>query len=316
MSHQSRLQLGDTLLHRWRLLSEIGRGATSLVFRASDGNGATAAVKVLNDELLGDPEARASFLEEGRLAQALHHPNIVRAIATGTERDQPFLIQEYVAGPSYAELQARALARSSSLPLGVHLWILSRIAAGLMAVHDAVDSSGARLELIHRDVKPSNVLLGLQGEVKLTDFGVARSGAQQVRTKTGSTRGTLAYLAPEQILSPRDLDSRVDLWALGVVAFEALTGRRLFHATLEGATVWNVVHAEIPSLASLAPDLPDGATRCIARCLSRDRERRPASAAHVAEVLEEAATTLDTGALEVARVVTASFGTEQTHLIP
>jgi serine/threonine-protein kinase len=136
-------------------------------------------------------------------------------------------------------------------------------------------------------VKPQNVLIAFDGRVKVVDFGIAAAHGRKTRTATGNTKGTLAYLAPEQILSPRNVDRRADIWALGVIAWEALSGERLFQDANEGGTIWNVVHRAVPELTARA--LPPVATRTLNKCLQRDRNQRYPSAAAVAEGFEEAA---------------------------
>ena len=274
----------------------IGSGAMATVFRAHSSSLGTVALKVLSPHLAADENARNMFQDEAMITRQLSHPHIARALASGTERGLPYLALEYVAGPSYAECQERAAARSSGLPLGFHLLVLTHAAEGLHAAHVLAGADGLPLALVHRDVKPQNIIVSTSGQVKVTDFGVSAARGRLTRTATGRTKGTLAYMAPEQFTRPKEVDRRVDVWALGVVAWEALNQRRLFQADTDGNTTWNVVHAPIPALRA---DVPELVSDCIGRCLERDPEKRPASCAPLAEVFEEAAARLGWSSAEM-----------------
>ncbi|MEZ4223497.1 MAG: serine/threonine-protein kinase [Polyangiaceae bacterium] len=271
----------------YRIEGEVGRGSTAIVFRAVDAAGVAVALKVMLAELAEDAEALQMFLDEQRIASHVDHDNVARVLDTGTHQGSPFIVQELVDGFSYAQLAEAAAHARVPLPTGLHLHILSQAAQGLHGAHQTRSEAGELLGLVHRDVKPQNVLIGLEGRVKVVDFGIAAAHGRKTRTATGNTKGTLAYLAPEQILSPRDVDRRVDLWALGVVAWEMLMEQRLFQDANEGGTIWNVVHRAVPDLPTEA--IPVAAAAIIRKCLTRERAQRPASAAAVAEALEEAA---------------------------
>jgi serine/threonine-protein kinase len=286
------------------LLEEIGRGSTATVFRAREARtGGLVALKLLRQDLALVESAVTMFADEARIAGNIEHPNVVRVLGTGEHAGAPYIVQELVEGLSYAELLELALREGRRLELGTQLSILAQAAEGLHAAHETRDASRALLGIVHRDVKPQNVLVGYDGRVKVVDFGVAAARDRSTRTATGATKGTLAYLAPEQILSPRDVDRRADIWALGVVAWEALCGRRLFFDKMEGVTIWNVVHQEIPSLdASLG--IPEAVVRVVSRCLARDRALRPSSAAAVAEVFDAGAAELGASGREaIARLL-------------
>jgi serine/threonine-protein kinase len=271
----------------YRVAGEVGRGSTALVYRATCAGADDVALKVMFADLAEDTEALQMFLDEQDIASRVDHPNVARVLETGMHRGRPFIVQELVDGYSYVQLSEAALAAGVPLPVGLHLHILSRAAQGLHGAHETRRPDGTHLSIVHRDVKPQNVLIGFDGRVKVVDFGIAAAQGRKTRTATGNTKGTLAYLAPEQILSPRGVDRRADIWALGVVAWEALSGERLFQDTNEGGTIWNVVHRAVPDLTARV--LPEIASQTLKKCLQRDRNQRYPSAAAVAEGFEEAA---------------------------
>ncbi|HMR79701.1 MAG TPA: serine/threonine-protein kinase, partial [Polyangiaceae bacterium] len=245
------------------------------------------ALKLMFAELAEDAEALQMFLDEQQIASQVDHQNVARVLDTGMHRGSPFIVQELVDGYSYVQLGEAAQSAGVPLPVGLHLHVLSRAAQGLHGAHETRGADGTFLSIVHRDVKPQNVLIAFDGRVKVVDFGIAAAHGRKTRTATGNTKGTLAYLAPEQILSPRNVDRRADIWALGVIAWEALSGERLFQDANEGGTIWNVVHRAVPELTARA--LPPVATRTLNKCLQRDRNQRYPSAAAVAEGFEEAA---------------------------
>lgn len=287
----------------YTLIEEVGRGSTATVFRASASDGGPGvALKLLRPDLALVESAMTMFADEAQIAGRIVHPNVVRVLGTGEHQGVPFIVQELVEGFSYGEARSRVAELGRSIDLPTHLAILAQAAEGLHAAHETRDEQGAPSNVVHRDVKPHNILLGLSGRVKVVDFGVAAARDRSTRTATGATKGTLAYLAPEQILSPRDVDRRADIWALGVIAWEGITGQRLFFDKMDGVTIWNVVHREIPPLASDG-SIPEPVVRVVARCLSRRREERPPSAAAIAEVFESAAGALgESGLGPVARL--------------
>jgi len=272
-------------------VSEVGRGSTAVVWRVTDPrSGVDVALKWMVPDLVMDEAAVRMFSDEAAIASRVLHPNVARVLGTGAFEGAPFIVQDLVEGCSWAELSERAEAHGAPIPVGAHLGIAAQAAEGLHAAHETRDAGGKLLGIVHRDVKPQNILVGFDGRVRVVDFGIAAARDRSTRTATGTTKGTLAYLAPEQILSPRDIDRRVDLWSLAVVTWEALNRRRLFFDPNEGTTIWNVVHLPVPRIQ--AEGVPDAVRDVLDRCLTRDPSQRPASAAAVAEILESAAVEL------------------------
>jgi serine/threonine-protein kinase len=255
----------------------LGRGGMATVYLARD----TAlerhvAIKVLADELADDADAKARFLREARLAARLVHPAVVRVYDVGTGDAGPYIVMEHVAGPTLAA----ELARRGRLPAATVAALGVELSAALEAAHAA--------GLVHRDVKPQNVLLTADGDVKLADFGIARAVDSTVLTAHGAVLGTLAYLAPEQARGEH-VGAAADLYAVGVVLYEALTGRRPH----EGASAAEIVarrERAVPAPPSMyVPDVPRDLERAILRCLAPRPAARPQSAAALGRDLARSA---------------------------
>ena len=252
-----------TLLgERYRLERTLGRGGMSTVHLALDTLlDRTVAVKVLADHFGEDDEVRPRFLREGRLAAKLAHPNVVRVFDSGEEDGRPYIVMELVDGqPLSRELEdGRALRAEEVAALG------RQAAAGLAHVHAA--------GLVHRDVKPQNLVRRDDGLLKLVDFGIARAESGNTITQEGTLLGTAAYMAPELVAGERATPA-VDVYALGAVLYQLLTGRPPREvSSLEDLAA----EVPIPHPAELAPHAPGALTDAIWACLDRDPSRRPSA---------------------------------------
>ncbi|TFY97026.1 serine/threonine-protein kinase [Ramlibacter humi] len=259
------------LLGRYELRRLVGKGAMGQVYEAWDPNlDRPVAIKTVRMDRLSDAEARefeARLRVEARSAARLQHPNIVTLYDTGREDSAAFLVLEYVDGD---DLQ-RHLAVRRRLGLAQ----AAQIMQGLLAALGYAHSRG----VIHRDVKPANMLLPAEGGVKLTDFGVARlqGSGEATFTKHGVLLGTARYMAPEQLKGLR-LDGRADIFAAGIVLYEMLAGLRPFSGDNEFAMMHSILTHEPQSLCLLRPDLPGRLDRVVARALAKDRDERYATA--------------------------------------
>ena len=258
---------GMILGGRYELTGHVGSGGYCEVWRATDtASSRLVAVKLLHPGYAGKAEALARFEAEARHAGALSHPNIARVYGYGEPADgqPPYLVMELVDGPSLEEVLASGpLGPSQSMD------VIAQAAAGLQVAHDA--------GLIHRDVKPDNLLLASGGIVKITDFGVARAVGSAAVTPSGEMMGTPGYHAPEQVVGAQ-ATSASDLYALGVVAYECLVGTPPFTGS---AVEMAVAHRDRP-LPPLPPSVPADVSALVGDLTAKDPARRPASAAEVA----------------------------------
>lgn len=245
------------------------------------------ALKRLHPQFATDPEFAAMFLDEARLAGRARHPNVVATLDAVAHEDELFLVMELVVGSSIAQLAKQVAQNGIAMPLEVWSAVMSGALQGLHAAHEARDELGNPLGIIHRDVSPQNILVGLDGVARMIDFGVAKAIGQTHHTREGHIKGKLGYMAPEQLLGA-PVDSRVDIFAAGVVLWELLTAHRLFFGSNEGAIIRQVLEAEIPIPSSFNPDVSPELDAVVLRALDREPERRFATAAEMAAALEEA----------------------------
>ncbi len=247
----------------------------------------TVAIKRLHPHLATDPEFVAMFLDEARLAARVQHPNVVATLDLVGTRGQLLLVMDFVLGASLSQLVHSARARAAPPPAAIVSAIVTGALYGLHAAHEARDERGESLAIVHRDVSPQNLLVGIDGVTRVVDFGVAKAAARGQSTREGQLKGKLAYMAPEQLLR-KTVDRRADVYAAGVVLWEALTLQRLFTADDEGAVIAAVLQGDIPRPSELRPDLPPGIDAIVARAVSRDPAARFATAQDLAAALEAA----------------------------
>lgn len=264
-------------------LASGGMGRVDLAVRKEGSFERLFAVKRLKPELAEEAGVRAMFLDEARIAGLIRHPNAVSVVDVGEDESGPFLIMPYVDGITVAELIG---ARKGELiPMEVALKIVIHAAEGLHAAHELVGPDGAALELVHRDVSPQNIMVGFDGVSLVTDFGVAKALGRTTKTSTGVLKGKLGYLAPEQ-LRFEEPDRRADLFALGVVLFELLSGCRLYKNGdgLEGPR--RILNEPPPDLTDYRDDAEPELVELMFELLAKQREKRPSDAKKVARRLD------------------------------
>jgi serine/threonine-protein kinase len=259
---------------RFRVERTLGSGGMGTVHLARDAElGRLVAVKLLADNLASDPAFRRRFVREASLAARLSHPNVVTVFDAGEDEGRPFIVMEYVEGETLADL----LHRRGRVPVEEALGLARQAAAGLAHAH----AHG----LVHRDVKPQNLLLRTDGTLKIADFGIARSADLSRLTEHGTVLGTAAYLAPEQA-DGGEVTPATDVYALGVVVYELLTGRTPYRFESLADLARARDEEPVVPVRELAPDVPAATEAALMRALARLPEYRPSSAAELAAELE------------------------------
>jgi len=267
--------IGQLLDGRYLVESQLARGGMATVYLGRDVRlDRTVALKIAHPELARDQEFVARFISEARSVARLSSPNVVSVFDQGSTGDLHYIAMEYVPGPTLREL---LVARGRLNPREA-LDIIERVLAGLSVAHDA--------GIIHRDVKPENVLLGNGTSVKVADFGLARAAAGISHTRTGLLIGTAAYLAPEQVAS-NSSDARTDVYAAGVMLFEMVTGFQPHTGDTPLAVAYKHVNAVVPAPSSVIADLPVALDALVALGTSRDPELRPSDARHYLRAITE-----------------------------
>ncbi len=248
----------------------------------------TVAIKRLHPTFAKDAEFVAMFLDEGRLAARIRHPNVVPTLDVVANQDEVFLVMEYVQGESLARLRRANALLDKPTDARIVAAIMSGVLHGLHAAHEATDEQGTVLGIVHRDVSPQNILVGVDGAARLLDFGVAKAAGRAQTTQDGHIKGKLAYMPPEQ-LNGGLVTRRTDVYAAAVVTWEALTGKRLFYGDNQGAVITAVFKKRVVPPSAAAPNVPALFDRVVMRGLERDPALRYATAREMAMDLERCA---------------------------
>jgi eukaryotic-like serine/threonine-protein kinase len=279
------------ILGRYALYGEIASGGMATVhfgrLLGPVGFSRTVAIKRLHPQFAKDPEFVSMFLDEARVAARVQHPNVVSTLDVVATDGELFLVMEYVEGEALSRILRQTRASRSLVPTRVVGSIVTGLLHGLHAAHEAKTERGEPLNIIHRDVSPQNVLVGVDGVSRVLDFGVAKAAGRMQLTREGQIKGKLAYMAPEQIAG-EELDRRADVYAAGVVLWESLVCRRLFDGENEGAILQKIIQGEIPPPSRYVPELPRAVDEICLRALSREKEDRFRSALEMAVLLEQA----------------------------
>lgn len=264
---------GMATVHLGRLLGPVGFSRT-------------VAIKRLHALYAREPEFVSMFLDEARLAARIRHPNVVSTLDVVAADGEIFLVMEYIQGEALSNLFRAVKNRKERIPARVGASIVVGCLHGLHAAHEARDEHGAPLDIVHRDVSPQNMLVGVDGLPHLLDFGIARAAGRLVTTREGQIKGKFAYMAPEQLHGER-ATRKSDLFGAGVVLWETLAGQRLFDGESTPAILERILFAEIPSARSMNPDLPESIDPLLRKALARSPADRFSTAREMALALEE-----------------------------
>ena len=277
-------------LGRCVLGSEIARGGMATVhigrWHGAGGFAKTVAVKRLHPQYAGDPAFVNMLLDEARVVSRIRHPNVTSTIDMLDSEGELFIVMDYVHGVTLAHLLRQLKRKKERLPVRIAMRIVNGVLHGLHAAHEATDEAGTRLELIHRDVSPENVIVGVDGYARLIDFGIARALNRHSHSQDGQLKGKLRYLSPEQVMGD-DLDGKSDVFSAAIVLWEALAGRGLYRGDNAGAIAFQIATQKPKSPSELRPDVSPALDRIVLKGLEAKREDRWESAADMAEALED-----------------------------
>lgn len=267
---------------RYLLADRIAQGGMAEVYRGAllgpQGFSRPLAIKRIRADAAADPDYVRMLLDEARITASLQHPNIVTVSDLGEHEGQFFLVMEYVEGRHLGQVISTVLRQGGQVPRALALLVLREALMGLHHAHTRTDGQGQPLGIVHRDISPQNIMVGFDGSVRVADFGIATALKRSTQTGAGVIKGKCAYLSPEQA-SAEPLDGRCDLYALGVVAWEALAGRRMFPPSMDELAVMKAILSnDLPRLSQVVPDLPASVVALVEKALQPQREDRYPSA--------------------------------------
>jgi serine/threonine-protein kinase len=245
------------------------------------------AIKRLHEQFASEPEFVATLLDEARLASRIQHPNVVPTLDVVVDGSEVLMVLEYVAGESFGRLLRASVSSGNPVPYRLVTHVIAGVLHGLHAAHEALAEDGSPLHIVHRDVSPQNILVGVDGLARVLDFGIAKARVRLQSTGAGQLKGKLAYMAPEQLGARGAVTSAVDIYAASVVLWEGLAGRRAFESDDEGGLIGRVLAGVSDPPSAFAPGVPPELDAIVMRGLDRDPARRFASARELAILLEE-----------------------------
>jgi serine/threonine-protein kinase len=275
-------------LGKYRMVARLGIGGMAEVYlavaRGAMNVNRLVVIKRLRDEHAGDDASREMFLNEARLAARLNHANVIQTFEAGSENGIYFLAMEYVDGQPFSRILSRLKKDDRLIDPSLAARLCADALSGLHYAHELADFDGTPLEIVHRDVSPQNLMLTYDGVVKLVDFGIAKAAGSS-QTAHGVFKGKVAYMAPEQVVGDK-IDRRADLFAAGVVLWEALTGKPLIADETPAKTLYNLLNKPLPRVSEFRPDIPSALDDVVAKALERDVDKRFPTAKAMREALE------------------------------
>ena len=308
------------LAGKYRLIAELGQGGMATVYLAvalgTSGFRKLAVVKLIRPQYASDPDLIEMFLDEARLCARLNHPNIVQTYDVGVDEGQHLMAMEYLDGVSFNAAISRLGRDGGPLTFPLRARVILDVLEGLRYAHELKDYDGKPLQIVHRDVTPHNIFVTYDGQVKLLDFGIAKAATSSVQTATGVIKGKLTYMAPEQAFGD-PVDARADLYAVGVMLWEALTGRRRFPAGLSDAAMFTrVASGEMPEAPNAASfGYPAEIDDIVLKALAPKREDRFQNAGEMHAALDAVLRKAPPASLrELGTLLTESFVQERVRI--
>jgi serine/threonine-protein kinase len=297
---------------RYRVIEKLESGGMAEVFRAESeglqGFKKQVAIKRVLPHLSEKKKFISMFLDEARLSAHLTHSNCVQVFDIGVGDNAYFIVMEFVDGANLKSIIESLRKSGNRLPVSYAAFIALEICKGLSYAHELRDPSGQDLHIVHRDMSPPNVLITKYGEIKIVDFGLAKANSQLERSEPGIIKGKFSYLSPEAAMG-QEVDARTDIFAVGIILWELLTGQRLFMGDTDFQTVKKVQQAQIPSAAAINPDVPPELERILAKSLTRDPDARYRTARELGQDLSKLMFKLGTpvSAFDIAQIVIAAM---------
>jgi serine/threonine-protein kinase len=277
------------IIDRYAIYAAVAAGGMATVHLArlqgSGGFSRIVAAKRLHPHLAADPDFSAMLIDEARVAARIRHPNVVSTLDVVSTDAELVVVMEYVHGESVAKLASDVHGKGQLIDRRIVGSIVIEALHGLHAAHEAKDERGEPLGIVHRDISPHNLLLGVDGVTRIADFGIAKAAGRVQVTRDQAIKGKLAYMAPEQI-QQGPVTPATDVFAASIVLWELLTGRALFAGSTDGETIFNVLQSRVPPPSELVPEVPRALDDVIERGLARDPSRRYATAREMARDLE------------------------------
>jgi serine/threonine protein kinase len=266
-----------TTFGKYLLLERINVGGMAEVFIAKafgvEGFERFLAIKKILPTMAEDQEFITMFIDEARVSVQLNHANVVHIHELGKYEETYYIAMEYVAGRDLRTILERYRRRKEIMPTAQAVYIASKMCEGLDYAHRKKDARGQDLAIIHRDVSPQNILISYEGEVKVIDFGIAKAANRAQKTQAGILKGKFGYMSPEQVRG-MDIDRRSDIFAVGVILYEMLTGEKLFVGESDFSTLEKVRNAEVPPARHFNPNIPVGLEKVVLKALAREPEER------------------------------------------
>src|SRR5215468_4092292 len=262
---------------KYYLLERINVGGMAEVFKAKtfgvEGFERLVAVKRILPNIAEDEEFIAMFIDEAKISVQLQHANIAQIFDLGKVEDSYFIALEYVNGKDLRSIFDRSRQRGEVMPISQSAYIVMQVCEGLDYAHNKRDAQGRELHLIHRDISPQNVLIGYEGEIKLIDFGIAKAAGKASKTQAGILKGKFGYMSPEQVRG-LPIDKRSDIFAVGIVLYELLTGERLFVGESDFSTLEKVRNVEILPPSTYNKNIPEVLEKIVMKALAAEVEAR------------------------------------------
>ncbi len=302
---------------KYEVLCRLAIGGMAEIFlgfaRSGPFVGRPVVIKRILHEQREDPNAMQMLLDEAKMTATLSHPNVAQVIDLETADDEVLLVIEFITGANIEEIVEAYTARGEPVPLGFAITVIREAAQGLGHAHGHKNGKGELMPIIHRDVTPRNVMIDFEGSIKVLDFGIARAKGSERRTVAGMVRGTTAYMSPEQAIA-KELDPRTDLFSLGTIFHELLTGQRLFYKGNPGQEMAAVYEGEIPLPSKVNRRVPKALDTVVMRVLERKLDKRYQTAVELIRDLSLAASSTAWSKERCAELVRERFSARQKDI--